>query len=644
MIANFAPRDEYMSALKTSLLPDTSGGMKVFVLYGMGGIGKTQIAIQFAREHQHHFQSVFFLDGSSRESLMKSLEIMHIHITAFDSTAATRSAVGLTGGVDERIKQWLALEGNNEWLLIFDNVDKECLDEGGYDLVSFFPPRHQGSIIVTTRLVSLSRLGHSMKVGRLDNGDSDILLRDCIGTTSSTIKESPDQATARMSLLNALDGLPLAISQAGRFMKAVNIRPDTYLEMYQSSKREVMDALAGESHHLSVDPDKGSIRSTWMTSLSLLKEKAAKQGGSENDHYCAFRLLELFAYFEPTDISYDMLKLGLVGHSPPPWYRRTFASKIRFFSVIRILLNLSLIDNNMVEGSYSMHRVVHDWLSTYVCGTTDLELLRLAVAAIHFATPLVYTSAKIWTEEQQHLVLHAVHVLPRLRGVSPDNFFVSYEDSSEQRLQSIAALLGQDPAYPKRIKFDCTLLGITRLLRSCSKKADAADLLRGALEKCKAKLDDGLDNPLHLILTFHMSSDLYPRPAAGQSRQALAEAFLRLGAEAWAIRVKNMLALTLEGTSRHRQAIDLWLQLLHQSRALCGGNVFLYPALMIFTNLRGYVRGGEDDVKAILDAMEEDGDTCRDDLDDETYSRIFHGMSGFAKSRGQNRQQGGSSS
>jgi hypothetical protein len=51
IIPHFTPRNEYMTALEERLLPGASPRRKVFVLYGLGGIGKTQLAIKFARDH-----------------------------------------------------------------------------------------------------------------------------------------------------------------------------------------------------------------------------------------------------------------------------------------------------------------------------------------------------------------------------------------------------------------------------------------------------------------------------------------------------------------------------------------------------------------------------------------------------------------
>lgn len=89
-----------------------------------------------------------------------------------------------------------------------------------------------------------------------------------------------------------------------------------------------------------------------------------------------------------------------------------------------------------------MHRVVHDWLCAYVSGDTDYELIRLAVAGIAFAAPLVLTHQ--WAVEQQQLAIHAVHILPSLQNTLPaDAFLVRDDKMSASELPVVASLFDE---------------------------------------------------------------------------------------------------------------------------------------------------------------------------------------------------------
>jgi hypothetical protein len=163
----------------------------------------------------------------------------------------------------QEVFQWLAQEHNNKWLLIFDNIDKEPLDEGGFDIMPYFPPSDHGSILITTRLAPLQRLGHAKKVGRMSEEEAVALLGQIMGNPLSYQQRTApnfQQKRPRIELLETLDGLPLAILQAGQFINILNLTVETYIELYSSSKRDVMDMLSSDvSLH---DAEKSSIRTT----------------------------------------------------------------------------------------------------------------------------------------------------------------------------------------------------------------------------------------------------------------------------------------------------------------------------------------------------------------------------------------------
>lgn len=399
IVPHFTPRPEYMEVLEDGLLRDTFLGRKVFVLYGLGGMGKTQLAIKFAKDHQAKFDSIFFLDGSSQEALLRSFALVYYRISrgrgpqAPDSGLSSKDNQVPPEKMVEEVMQWLAENENTRWLLIFDNIDREPSDEGGFDIIPYFPPKDHGSILITTRLAPLARLGRGKRVGRMSGQEAIRLLDEMLGESSSSLQRTwltqNRESPVMHKLLETLDGLPLALSQAGRFINTLNLKLETYLELYTSSKREVMDMLPSDSYF--GDAEKSSIRTTWTISLNLLREKVSRQGPND-DHYSAYRLLQLFAYFHPSDLNYNIIRFGMIRNNIPDWFWTIFSSKLKFFNTVTILLNLCLIDNNVTEGSYSMHRVVHDWLYTYVYRETDRELLRVTVSAISYSAPLVLTN------------------------------------------------------------------------------------------------------------------------------------------------------------------------------------------------------------------------------------------------------------
>lgn len=175
-IENFLGRHEELDHLWHHLQPENKGSRKVAVLHGLGGIGKTQLAIHFARERKDHFTAIFWLTGKSRETLLQSLSSVLSRLPG----QSNKAAVANEGEVERNAKQvlrWLASPGNTRWLLIFDNIDQYSPGtDDGYDVEKFFPTADHGSILVTSRLQSITELGRPFPLQVLNFEDSILLL------------------------------------------------------------------------------------------------------------------------------------------------------------------------------------------------------------------------------------------------------------------------------------------------------------------------------------------------------------------------------------------------------------------------------------------------------------------------------------
>jgi hypothetical protein len=176
-VSQFVPRDEEMRKIKQRLLEERSmaSRRKVVVVHGLGGIGKTQLAAEFAREHHESFSSVFWLDGSSEASVKQSFARIFQRLPQDElAVAGVEMLQRSTVDVDTAIRvclQWLSLSSNRHWLLIFDNVDRNYKDKDdlqAYDMKQFLPHADHGSVLVTSRLASLRKYGLELKVGILN--------------------------------------------------------------------------------------------------------------------------------------------------------------------------------------------------------------------------------------------------------------------------------------------------------------------------------------------------------------------------------------------------------------------------------------------------------------------------------------------
>jgi hypothetical protein len=110
-------------------------------LGGPGGIGKTQLAITYAKRHGSSYSSVFWLNASSKTALLTSLRRLAPQILPEAGDRLNDEAILI------QVSVWLSQLDNNRWLLIFDNYD----DPDQFNVREYYPSVAHGSIIITTR-------------------------------------------------------------------------------------------------------------------------------------------------------------------------------------------------------------------------------------------------------------------------------------------------------------------------------------------------------------------------------------------------------------------------------------------------------------------------------------------------------------
>ncbi|KAL9063214.1 MAG: hypothetical protein Q9161_009590 [Pseudevernia consocians] len=176
VISHFVDRDPEMTKIEYNLLPISAPNRrKVHILHGLGGIGKTQLALAYIRKHQEAYSSILWLNGNSKDTLLQSLATFLKHVLTRRPLEPLAGRTPHAPDVEAdacAVLKWLALRGNWQWLMVIDNVDRKCQpdneDPQAYDVSSFFPLADHGSLLVTTRLPSLTEVGTSTEVGRLD--------------------------------------------------------------------------------------------------------------------------------------------------------------------------------------------------------------------------------------------------------------------------------------------------------------------------------------------------------------------------------------------------------------------------------------------------------------------------------------------
>jgi NB-ARC domain len=169
----FVARQKELAEMHAILRGD--GSRRVAVLHGLGGIGKTQLSITYAKQYKNSYSAVFWLNIKDVDSLKQSFAKVADQIIREHPSTSPLSGIDLKDNLDEvvdAVKRWLSLPGNTRWLLIYDNYDSPKLagniDPATIDISKYLPESYQGSVIITTRSSQVT-IGHRIQIQKLEN-------------------------------------------------------------------------------------------------------------------------------------------------------------------------------------------------------------------------------------------------------------------------------------------------------------------------------------------------------------------------------------------------------------------------------------------------------------------------------------------
>src|SRR6266699_353602 len=177
----FTGRDAILADLGSTLTTTQRAAItQPQAISGLGGIGKTQTAIEYAYRYQDDYQAVLWVRSSTREELLSDFIAIAslLHLPEKDAQDQSSAVTA--------VKAWL--ETHRRWLLIFDNADE--LDP----LRTFLPRGNTGHILLTTRAQSMSGLAHKVLIARMGPAEGALLLLRRAGLIApdATVEEAAE--------------------------------------------------------------------------------------------------------------------------------------------------------------------------------------------------------------------------------------------------------------------------------------------------------------------------------------------------------------------------------------------------------------------------------------------------------------------
>jgi signal transduction histidine kinase len=289
----FVGRATLLKKLHDSLADD--GTVVVKALQGMGGVGKTQLAVEYTHRYGSEYAVICWLDAEQPEFLADQLAEVATSLDVPGSAATVRAVL------DEMARR-------GRWLVVFDNARRPA------DLADFIPGAGGGHVIVTSRQINWSPFAVAVDVDVMTRHEATTLLaRRLPGIAAATADDIAER----------LGDLPLAIEQAAAFLEQTATDPVDYLTLLATRSEELLSKGFVFGHDRTV-----------LTLWDLSREQLADTDPA------AVQLLTVCAFLGP-----EPIPLRLLADHPamlPEPLSAAMADPIRFTDVVGALVRYSL--------------------------------------------------------------------------------------------------------------------------------------------------------------------------------------------------------------------------------------------------------------------------------------------------------------
>ncbi len=299
-------------------------------LYGLGGIGKTQTAAEYAFRYGDEYAYVFWIRAAIRETLVADFVTLAEQLNLAEKDEQDQQRIVAA------VKGWLA--SHEGWLLIMDNADDLPLAQG------FLPTNHKGFILFTTRAQAAGAIAASVEVEQLTSREGTLLLlrwsKLLDMNTPLDHAQAEDRAAAER-IAGEMDGLPLALVQAGAYVEETGCSLADYLRLYATHRK---DLLARRSSLL-LDYTE-TVATTWSLSFQQV----------EQQNPAAADVLRLCAFLAPDTIPEELLTRGAAELGAIPG--ASVIDPFKLNEALEVLRRYSLVRRNGNTHMLSIHRLV----------------------------------------------------------------------------------------------------------------------------------------------------------------------------------------------------------------------------------------------------------------------------------------------
>ena len=319
----FTGREELLTSLRLQLAERHRAALS-----GLGGVGKTQAAIEYAVRHRSDYpDGVFWVNADTISGLTSGFVAI---------AKALRLSVATSNDQEQIVRAVLEwLNRTDRWLLILDNVDDRR------EIQPFVPARDKGDVILTSRESVFQELGiaRGLEVADLDSDEALTFLLARTGRKA----EDPRELAAATELAAELGNLPLALEQAAAYVSETDAAFSAYLSAFRKRRVALLEKAGGLVSH-------DTVAVTWAANFEAV-ERASR---------AAADVLHLSAFLAADAIPFELFLNGAQVLGEHIADALAEPDDLAMAEVLRPLARYSLIRSDAASRVFGVHRLVQE--------------------------------------------------------------------------------------------------------------------------------------------------------------------------------------------------------------------------------------------------------------------------------------------
>lgn len=505
---NFTGRNQFLKKLRISFSQDQNAALKQLSLHGLGGIGKSQLAIEYAYRHSASYECVWWIRAEKETSLITDYTALATKLDLAEQNAKEQAIIA------QAVKDWL--DTHNGWLLIFDNaVDAEIIRD-------FLPRSSGGHVLITSRNPYWKTIGSPLTVSVWDREESISFLQKRTGQNNNQEANK---------LAEALGDLPLALEQAGAYIDAKCKKYIEYLSLFNSRRKDLWESEKNPDNYLD------TVATTWRLALEEIESVPMAKD-----------MLYICSMVSPNNIPVSLLQGALRSVTTPTFFGKIFnrfldkklklssVDTIKFDNAIEALRRYSLITSDI--STVSVHRLVQVVVQDRMEENEIISYRNAIITTLQALFPHEgYSSTSCWPKCES-LFQHAEAAMQDDRDdydeiMSTRAVLLSYMGGylNGRGLYSQAELLyrrvlkiAEKGLGKKHPEFAACLNGLGVPLLSQGKYPEAEQMFRQALEIQEKRL--GKEHPDFATTLNNLSILLYQQGRYNEIKPLISQALL----------------------------------------------------------------------------------------------------------------------